>query len=174
MHLDLLLDPEIVRLNQQHKWTLENHETSINLMKQEMLQHQEAWQARDGEILEFKAMGQTLLGQVKGKEKASDLTPEASEEGGGSTLPPRGRRVARAPGWGGDPDDEGEGSGRKPGESKKGRRDKRPAPQPEADDDAADKEQLATLSRIMTDAMGGRTRVPAERAALFRNEIIKT
>jgi len=87
MHLDLLLDPEIVRLNQQHKWTLENHETSINLMKQEMLQHQEAWQARDGEILEFKAMGQTLLGQVKGKEKASDLTPEASEEGGGSTLP---------------------------------------------------------------------------------------
>lgn len=123
--------------------------------------------------MEFKAIGQTLLGQGKGKEKVSDLTPEATEEGGGSSLPPQRRRAAGAPGRGGDPEDEGEGSGRKPGESKRGRRDKRPAPQPEAEDDVADEEQLATLSRIMTNAMGGRTRVSAERAALFRNEIIK-
>jgi len=36
-------------------------------MKQEMLEHHLVEQARDGEILELKAMVQTLMGQVKGK-----------------------------------------------------------------------------------------------------------
>jgi len=39
MHRDLLLAREIIWLNQQHKRELENHEISINHMKQEMLQH---------------------------------------------------------------------------------------------------------------------------------------
>jgi len=39
IHRDLLLDQEIVRLNEQHKRELENHEISLNLMKQEMLEH---------------------------------------------------------------------------------------------------------------------------------------
>ena len=46
-------------------------------MKQEMLQHQLAEQARDGAISELKAMVQTLMEQVKGKGKVSDPTPEA-------------------------------------------------------------------------------------------------
>jgi len=46
-------------------------------MKQEMLEHQLPEQARDGEISELKAMVQTLIGQVKGKSKVSDQTPEA-------------------------------------------------------------------------------------------------
>jgi len=117
IHRDLLLDPEIVRLNEQHKRELENHEISLNLIKQEMLEHQLAEQARDSEISELKAMVQTLMGQVKGKGKVSDPTPEASGAGGGKPSPPR-RGAAGAPGGGGggDPDDEGEGSGRKPDE----------------------------------------------------------
>jgi len=59
-------------------------------MKQEMVKHQEAQQARDGEISELKAMVQTLMGQVKGKGKVSDRTPEASGAGGGNP-PPRPR-----------------------------------------------------------------------------------
>jgi len=57
-------------------------------MKQEMLEHQLAEQARDGEISELKAMVQTLMGQVKGKGKASHPTPEASGAGGGRPPPP--------------------------------------------------------------------------------------
>jgi len=49
-----------------------------------MLEHQLAEQARDGEISELKAMVQTLMGQVKGKGKVSDPTPEASWAGGGT------------------------------------------------------------------------------------------
>jgi len=30
MHGNLLLDQEIARVNEQHKWELENHEVSIN------------------------------------------------------------------------------------------------------------------------------------------------
>jgi len=132
IHRDLLLDQEIVRLNEQHKRELENHEISLNLMKQEMLEHQLAEQARDGEISELKAMVQTLMGQVKGKGKVSDPTPEASGAGGGKPPPPRhGAAGAPGGGGGGGPDDEGEGSGRKPDENRKGRRDERPAPQPE-------------------------------------------
>jgi len=67
IHRDLLLDQEIVRLNKQHKWGLENHEISLNLMKQEMLEHQLAEQARDGEISELKAIVPTLMGRLREK-----------------------------------------------------------------------------------------------------------
>ena len=87
IHQDLLLDQEIVRLNEQHKRELENHDISLNLMKQEMIEHQLAEQARDGEISELKAMVQTLMEQVKGKGKVSQLTPDASGAGGGRPPP---------------------------------------------------------------------------------------
>jgi len=172
IHRDLLLDQEIVRLNEQHKRELENHEISLNLMKQEMLEHRLAEQARDGEISELKAMVQTLMGQVKGKGKVSDPTPEASGAGGGKPPPPRhGAAGAPGGGGGGDPDDEGEGSGRKPDENRKGRRDERPAPQPEENDYDAENDELFNLfSRVMANALGQRTRVPAEPPAMFRNE----
>ena len=88
MHRDLLLKGEIVRLNEQYKPELENHEISRKPMKQKMLQHQEAQQARDGEISELKEMGQTLMGQVKGKGKGSAMTPEAEGAGGRNPQPP--------------------------------------------------------------------------------------
>jgi len=169
IHRDLLLHQEIVRLNEQHKRELENHEISLNLMKQEMLEHQLAEQARDGEISELKAMVQTLMGQVKGKGKVSGPTPEASGAGGGKPPPPRhGTAGAPCGGGGGDPDDDGEGSGRKPDERRKGRRDERPTPQPEEnDDDAENEEQFNLFSRVMANALGQRTRVPAEPPAMF-------
>jgi len=73
------------------------------------------------------------MGQVKRLGKVSDPTPEASGAGGGRPRPPPGHGAAGAPGGGNDLDDEGEGSGRKPGNSRKGRRDKRPAREPEED-----------------------------------------
>jgi len=172
IHRDLLLDQEIVRLNKQHKRGLENHDISHNLMKQEMLEHQLAEQAGDREISELKAMVQTLMGQVKGKGKVSDPTPEASGAGGGKSPPPRhGAAAAPGGGGGGDPDDNGEGSGRKPDERRKGRRDERPAPQPEEDDyDAENHEQFNLFSKVMANALGQRTRVPAEPPAMLRNE----
>jgi len=99
-----------------------------------MLEHQLAEQARDGEISKLKAMVQTLMGEVKGKGKVSDPTPEASGAGGGRPPPPRhGAAGARGGRGGGDPDDDGEGTGMKPDESRRGRQDERPAPQPEKD-----------------------------------------
>jgi len=172
IHRDLLLDQEIVRLNAQHKRELENHDISLNLMKQEMIESQLAEQARDGEISELKAMVQTLMGQVKGKGKVSDPTPEAAGPGGGRPPAPR-HGAAGAPGGGegGDPDDDGEGSGRKPDETRKGRRDERPAPQPEEDGYVAENdEQFNLFSPVMANALGQRTRVPAEPPAMFQNE----
>ena len=70
-----------------------------------------------------------------------------------------------------DPDDEEGGSGRKPDESRKGRLDERPAARPEEDDyDAENDEQCNLFSRVMANALGQRTRVPAEPPAIFRNE----
>jgi len=141
-------------------------------MKQEMLEHRLAEQARDGEISELKAMVQTLMGQVKGKGKVSDPTPEASGAGGAKPPPPR-HGVAGVPGGGGggDHDDEGEGSGRNPDERRKGRRDERQAPQPEENDyDAENDKQFNLFSRVMANALGQRTRVPTEPPAMFRNE----
>ena len=112
------------------------------------------------------------MGQVKGKAKLSDPTPEASGAGGGSPPPPR-QGGTRAPGGegGGDPDDEGEGSGGKQDENRKGRRDERPALQPEEDGyDVENDEQFNLFSRVMANALGQRTRVPAEPPAMFRNE----
>jgi len=148
IHRDLLLDQEIVRLNAQHKRELENHAISLNIMKQEMIESQLAEQARDGEISELKAMVQTLMGQVKGKGKVSDPTPEASGAGGGRPPPPRhGAAGAAGSGGGGDPDDDGEESGRKPDERRKGRLDERPAPQPEESHyDAENDEQFNLFS----------------------------
>jgi len=40
MHWDLLLDQEIVRINKQHKRVLENHEMSINLVRDELQRQQ--------------------------------------------------------------------------------------------------------------------------------------
>jgi len=74
-----------------------------------------------------------------------------------------------APGEG-DPDDQGERSGMKPDETRKGRCDERHAPQAEANQDGNNDEQLVQLSRIMVNAMGRRTRVPVEPPAQFKNE----
>ena len=83
MQWDLLLDKKIVQINEQHKRKLENLETSINHMRRELQQHQESREAQDGEISVFKALVEHLMGQVKGKGKLSDPTPEASGPGGG-------------------------------------------------------------------------------------------
>jgi len=114
MHQDLLLDQEIAGINKQHKRELENHETSINLMKDELKLNQESRQAQDGEIAVLKALVEQLKGQVKGKGKVSDPTPDAPAAGGGRPPPPPPRHgAAGAPGGGGggDPDDEETGSG---------------------------------------------------------------
>ena len=133
---DLLLDQEFVRINEQHKRELENHEISINLVRDELQRQQGSREARDGEIAVLKALVEQLLGQVKGKGKVSDPTREASGAGGRRPPPPPRYGAARAPGGGGggDPNDEGEGSGTKSDKSRKGRRDERPAPQPDEDD----------------------------------------
>jgi len=113
------------------------------------------------------------MGQVKGKGKLSDPTPEASGADGGRPPPPPRHGAAGAPGGGGggDPDDDEEGSGRKPDENRKGRQDERPAPQPEEEGyEAENHQQLNLLSRVMANALGQRTRVPAEPPAMFRNE----
>jgi len=172
MQRDLLLDQEIVRINEEHKRELA-HEISINLVRDELRHHQEAREAQDGEIPVLKALVEQLMGQVKGKGKVSDPTTEASAAGEGRPPPPPRHGATGAPGGGGggDPDDEGEGSGRKPDESRKGRRDKRPAPQPEEEDyDTENHDQFNQFSRVMTNALGQRTRVPAEPPAMFRNE----
>jgi len=172
MHRDLLLDQEIVRINEQHKRELATHEISINIVRDELRHQQKSREAQDGEIAVLKALVEQLMRQVKGKGKASDPTPEASGAGGGRPPPPR-HGAAGAPGGrgGGDPDDEGEGSGRKPDENRKGRRGERPAPQPEEDDyDVENNTQFNLFSRVMDNALGQRTRVPAEPPAMFRNE----
>jgi len=56
MHRDILLDQQIARINEQHKRELENHEMSINLMKDELRRNQESRQGQDGEIAVLKAM----------------------------------------------------------------------------------------------------------------------
>jgi len=95
--------------------------------------------------------------------------------GGGRPPPPPPPRhgAAGAPGGGGggDPNDDGEGSGRKPDKRRKGRRDERPAAQPEENDyDAENDEQFNLFSWVMAHGLGQRTRVPAEPPAMFRNE----
>jgi len=173
MHRDLLLDQEIVRINEQHKRELETHELSINLVRDELQRQQESREAQDGEIAVLKALVEQLLGQVKRKGKVSDPTPEASGAGGGRRPPPPRHGAAGAPGggWGGDPDDDGEGSGRKPDVDRKGRRDEIPAPQPEEDVyDVEYDQQFNLFSRVMANALGQRTRVPGEPPAMFRNE----
>jgi len=135
MHRDLLVDQEIVRINEQHKRELENHEISINLVRDELRPHQESQEAQDGEIAVLKTLVEQLMGQVKGKGKVSDPTPEASGAGGGRTpAPQHGATGAAGGGGGGDPDDEGEGSGRKPDKSRKARRHESPTPQPEEEE----------------------------------------
>jgi len=69
MHGDVLLDSEIVRINEQHKREMENHQMSINLVRDELQQQQESREAQDGEIAVLKALVEQLLGQVKGKGK---------------------------------------------------------------------------------------------------------
>jgi len=97
IHVDLRLNQELVWLNEQHKRELENHDISLNLIKKEMFEHQLAEQAGDSEISEQKAMVQALMGQVKGKGKVSDLTPEPSGAGG-RRPPPQRHGAARATG----------------------------------------------------------------------------
>jgi len=121
----------------------------------------------------LKALVEQLIGQVKGKDKVSDPTPEASGAGGGRQPPPPRHGAAAAPhgGGGGHPDDDGEGSGRKPDETRKGRQDERPAPQPEEDGyNAENDEELNLFSPVMANALGQRTRIPAEPHAMFKNE----
>jgi len=148
MHWDLLLDREIVGINEQHKPELANHEIRTNLVRDELRHDQESREAQDSEIAVLKALVEQLMGQVKGNGKVSDPTPEASGAGGGSPPPPPRHGVTGAPGGGvgGVPDAEGEGSGRKPDQSRKRRWDKRPAPQPEDDYDAENDEQFNLFS----------------------------
>jgi len=171
-HRDLLIDQDIVRIKAQHKRELENHEMSIILVRDELQRQQESTEAQDGEMAVLKALVEQLLGQVKGKGNVADTTPEGSGAGGGSPPPPRhGAAGAPGGGGGGDPDDEGEGSGRKPDENRKGRRDERPAPQPREDGyDAENDKQFNLFSRVMANALGQRTRVPAEPPGKFRNK----
>jgi len=171
MHRDMLLNQEIARINEQHKWELENHEMSINVMKHELRQNQELRQAQDGEIGVLKALEEQLMGDVKEKGKTADATPEASGAGGRDPPPPPRGGAPEAPGAGGDSDDEGEGFGRKPDQSRKGRRHETPAPQPEEEDyDAENDEQVNLFSGVMANTLGQRTRVLAEHPAMFRNE----
>ena len=172
MHRDLLLDQEIVRINEQHKRDLANHKISINLVRDELRQHQESRDAQDGEIAVLKPLVELLREQVKGNGKVSDSTPEASGAGGGRPPPPRRHGAAGTPGGrgGGDPHDDEEGSGRKPDENRRGKRDERPAPQPEEDNSDAEKSEFNLFSRVMANALGQRTRVPAEPPAMFRIE----
>jgi len=139
------------------------------VLRNEIRHHQESREAQDREIWVLKTLVEQLMGQVKGKGKVSDPTPEASGAGGGRTPPPR-DGAAEATGGGEDPDNEGEGSGRKPAESRKGRRDERPAPQPEEEYEAEEDKQFNLFSRVMANGWGQRTRVPAEAPPLFRNE----
>ena len=53
-----------------------------------MRDHQESREAQDGEIAVLQALVEQLMGQVKGKGKVSDPTPEASGAGGGNPPPP--------------------------------------------------------------------------------------
>jgi len=96
---------------------------SINLVRNQLQRQQESREAQDhdGEIAVLKVLVEQVLGQVKGKGKVSDLTPEASGVGGGRPPPPprHGGTGAAGGGGGGDPYDEGEGSGRKPDENRR-------------------------------------------------------
>jgi len=171
MHRGILWDQEIARINKQNKRELENHEMSINLMKDELRQNQGLRHAEDGEIAGLKTLVEQLMEQVKGKGKMSDPTPEVSAAGGRNLPPPPPAGGAGAPGGGGDPDDEGEGFGRKADKSRKGRRDKRAAPQPKEDGcDAENDEEFNLFLRVMANALGQPTRVPAEPPAMFRNK----
>jgi len=114
--------------------------------------HRKIQQAQDREILELKARVQPLMGQLKGKRKASDLTPEVSPAGVGNPPLQPSRWAAGASGGGGDPDEKGKGSGRTPEEYQNGRQDERPAPQPENEDEDEGK-QFALISHIMANAM---------------------
>ena len=141
-------------------------------MRDELRQHQESREAQDCETAVLKALVEQLMGQVKGKGKVSDPTPEVSGAGGGRPPPPRhGATGAPGGGGGGYPDDAGEGSGRKPDENRKGRLDERRAPQPEeADYHVENDEQFNLFCRVMANALGQRMRVPVEPPAMFRNE----
>ena len=146
---------------------------SINLLRNELQPQDESREAQDGEIAVLKALVEQLLGQVKGKGKLADPTPEASGAGGGKLPPPprQGAKGAPSGGGGGDPDDGGGGSGRKPDESRKGRRDERRAPQREKDDyDNENDKQFNLFSRVMANALGQPTRVLAVPPAVFRKE----
>jgi len=165
MHRDLLLDQEIVRINEQHKRELAAHEITINLVRNELQHHQESREAQDGEIAVLKALVEQLLGQVKGKDKVSDPTPEASGAGGGRPPPPPPRHGAvGAPGGGGggDPDDEGEGSGRKPDESGKGRRDETKR---EKEDYHSQERNLSCTTRVRRVEIQGNLTFPPSKKA---------
>jgi len=101
MYQEPLLDQEIVQINEQHKRELTNHEISINLVRDEVRHDQESREAQDGEIAVLKALVEQLTGQVKGKGKVSDPTPEATGAGGGRPPPPPPHGAAGAPGGGG-------------------------------------------------------------------------
>jgi len=56
MHQDLLLDQAIVRIKEQHKGELANHEISINLVRDEHRHHHESREAQDGGIAVLTAL----------------------------------------------------------------------------------------------------------------------
>jgi len=118
----------------------------------------------------LKALVKQVMGQVKGKGKVSDPSTEVSGAGGGNPPPPVRQWATGGPVGGGDPDDEGDGSGRKPDESRKGRRDERPAPQPEDHYGTENNAQFNQFCRVMANALGQRTRVPPEHPGVFKNE----
>jgi len=115
-------------------------------MTQVMQYHQESRQAEDGELSALKALVKQLTGQVKGQGKVSDRTPEASGAGDGNPPAPQRRAKEGAPGGESDLEDEGEVSGRKAGESRKGRSDDRLTPQPEDHNDSENNQQFNLFS----------------------------
>jgi len=114
----------LVRENQdQHQRELDNHESQLGEIADYLKEERRIGKARDRELRELKDMMQSLLGQVKGKGKQSDPTPEgpsAAGGGGGNRNPPP---TAAAPGAPDDDDDDDDGDDR----GRKGRRDERPA-----------------------------------------------
>ena len=105
---DVMLDQEILRIQKQHKDELAEEEENINLLR-EVLQAQLEDQAlRDNEMTELKALVRSLTGQVKGKGRAPDTTPEVAGGAGGGNKPPPPKIIGAAGGAPGGGDDNGD------------------------------------------------------------------
>jgi len=82
MHQDLHLDQEIVRMNEQYKWELENHKISMNLVRDELRRQQEYREVQHGEISVVKALMEQLYGRrrERGRCQIRDLRLQGQVE----------------------------------------------------------------------------------------------